>query len=88
MLSCGEEQGGWSQKAAGDRTMTSSQTLQVLGGMFQTVVGREPSPPVENKVCGGSGCSPEARVDEEAAVGAEAKGPGLTLGSFSAVGVF
>lgn len=67
---------------------TSSQTLQFLGGMFQTVVGRGPSPRVENKVCGGSGCSPEAGVDEEKAAGAEAKGPGLTLGSFSAVGVF
>lgn len=43
---------------------------------------------VENEACGGSWCSTEASVDEEEAVGAEAKGPGLTLGSLSMVGVF
>lgn len=52
------------------------------------VVGKGPSPWVENEACGGSQCSTEASVDEEEAVGAEAKGPGLTRGSLSMVGVF
>ena len=79
---------GGHRRPAGDAKDDKQPDAQALGGMFQTVVERRPSPRVGNGVCGRSGCSPEAGMDEEEAVGAEAKGAGLTLGSPGVVGVF